>query len=82
MVGHMGAVLLPSSLPIPKSSSIPVGQKLDPLWDYLYQSHNIEVVVFQWENHRILRFSIQAYVDQSDLERLYSVLTTLDASDA
>ena len=74
MVGHMGSVVLPSTIKEPVHFSIPIGQRLDPLWDHLYKKHNIEVVIFPWQNQRILRFSIQAYVSQQDLATLFETL--------
>ena len=77
MVGHMGSVLLPSNIRIPEDTNIPIGQKLSPLWDFLYTNHQIEVVVFPVEDRQILRFSIQAYVTDSDMNLLVEALGTV-----
>ena len=77
MVGHMGSVLLPQNIRIPHNSNIPVGQKLSPIWDFLYKEHQIEVVVFPAEDRQILRFSIETYVTDTDMNRLVDALGTL-----
>ena len=70
MVGHMGSILLPESIRIPEGGDVPIGQGLSPLWDILYQRYGIEVVVFPFEERLVLRFSIQVYVTDVDLEHL------------
>jgi isopenicillin-N epimerase len=77
MVGHMGSVLLPRNIRIPKDTDIPIGQRLSPIWDFLYTNHQIEVVVFPVEDRQILRFSIQAYVTDTDMTRLVDALGLL-----
>lgn len=74
MVGHMGSMLLPESIRIPEGGHVPMGQGLSPLWDVLYQQYGIEVVVFPFGERLVLRFSIQAYVSDEDLDRLLSAL--------
>ena len=74
MVGHMGSMLLPTSIRIPEGGQVPIGQGLSPLWDVLYQQYGIEVVVFPFGERLVLRFSIQAYVSDADLDRLLSAL--------
>ena len=77
MVGHMGSMLLPPSLRIPEGGHVPIGQGLSPLWDILYQRYNIEVVVFLFQDRPVLRFSIQPYVSDADLDRLVAALREL-----
>ncbi len=77
MVGHMGSLLLPKSIRTPTGGQVPIGQGLSPLWDILYQQYGIEVVVFPFGERLVLRFSIQAYVTDRDLDRLVEALTDL-----
>jgi hypothetical protein len=67
-------MLLPTSIRIPEGGQVPIGQGLSPLWDVLYQQYGIEVVVFPFGERLVLRFSIQAYVSEEDLQRLINVL--------
>ena len=74
MVGHLGSVLLPDIPMKLDASLVPVGQGLDPLWGHLFRDFGIEVVVFPFQNRKVLRFSIQTYVQDADLDRLWSAL--------
>jgi isopenicillin-N epimerase len=74
-VGHMGSVLLPKErVKLPKGIQIPIGERLHPLWKYLYEEHQIEVVVFDFLDQIAIRFSVQAYVSDRDIERLCHAL--------
>jgi isopenicillin-N epimerase len=43
----------------------------------LYDTYQVEVPVFNWNGHCILRASFQAYNDEHDLDRLLTALSTL-----
>lgn len=77
MVGHMGSVLLPKNITIPPTANIPLGQGQSPLWDWFYREHGIEVVVFPVLDRHMLRFSIQSYVSDNDLNRLYTAISSI-----
>ena len=75
MVGHMGSFWIPKQrIVLPKGIEIPVGERLHPLWKYLYEEHHIEVVVFDVPDHIAIRFSIQKYVCDRDIQRLCQAL--------
>ena len=40
----------------------------------LFEEHRIEVPVYEWEGHRLLRVSLGPYNDESDLEALVRAL--------
>lgn len=44
------------------------------LSNYLYQEHHIEIPVIGWNDYRLVRFSIQAYNDERDVEILIDAL--------
>lgn len=46
----------------------------DDLQRRLFDIHGVEVVVAEWEGHRLLRVSIGPYVSREDLERLRDAL--------
>lgn len=77
MVGHMGCLYLPASIVVSDDVNIPIGQRLSPLWAQLYSEYGIEVVVFPVEDRQCLRFSIQRYVSDEDLERLLVAIQEL-----
>ena len=43
----------------------------------LLEKYKIQVPVFQWENHAYLRYSIQAYNSEDDLEKLFTAVKEL-----
>ena len=43
---------------------------LDALRTHLVDRHNIEIPLFTWNNHYIVRISIQGYNTQSDADKL------------
>ena len=74
-VGHMGSFLLEKKkVLIPKEFQIPIGERLHPLWKYLYEEHQIEIVVFEKQEYIAIRYSVQAYVSDEDIERLCCAL--------
>ena len=76
-VGHMGSFLLEKEkVIIPKGIQVPIGERLQPLWKYLYDEHKIEVVVFEMQEHFVIRYSVQAYVSDEDIERLCRALNS------
>jgi hypothetical protein len=77
MIGHIGSIFLPACLEIPAldSEALVFGQ--DPLWLHLFQEYGIEVVVHSFKGRPMLRFSIQAYVSDQDLNRLLDGLDQL-----
>ncbi len=77
MVGHMACLFLPESIVVSKDVNIPIGQRLSPLWAQLYSEYGIEVVVFPVEDRQCLRFSIQRYVSDEDMERLLAAMHEL-----
>ena len=40
----------------------------------LLEKYKIQVPVFEWENHSYLRYSIQAYNSEDDLEKLFTAI--------
>ncbi len=44
------------------------------LSSYLYQEHHIEVPIVTWNEYKLVRFSIQAYNDERDVEILIDAL--------
>ena len=59
----MGAVMLPKDTDVMQ------------LKEVLYDTYNIEVVVLQWLDQPILRFSVHAHTSMQDLEKLSEALT-------
>ena len=43
----------------------------------LLEKYKIQVPVFEWENHSYLRYSIQAYNSEDDLEKLFTAVKEL-----
>ena len=60
-------------IPIPASSAA-------TLHDELYQNHQIQIPVLNHEGNNYLRYSIQGFNSQHDLDKLYSVLETMKFS--
>ena len=59
-VGHMGSFLLEKDkVVVPTGVQIPIGERLHPLWKYLYDEHQIEVVVFEMQECFVIRYSVQ-----------------------
>lgn len=74
-VGHMGSFLLEKDkVVVPTGVQIPIGERLHPLWKYLYDEHQIEVVIFEMQEYFVIRYSVQAYVSDEDIERLCQAL--------
>ncbi|HEY7600213.1 MAG TPA: aminotransferase class V-fold PLP-dependent enzyme, partial [Candidatus Limnocylindrales bacterium] len=88
MLGSMATILLPADLPptppapapdAPADATLPD----DPLHDWLYEQHRVEVPVMAWPftpqaqrpRLRLLRISAQAYNDQADYGRLAAALS-------
>jgi isopenicillin-N epimerase len=59
--------------------AVELPRRVDPpkLWRRLYDEHRVEVPVYDWEDHPLLRVSIGPYNDEDDIERLVTALTTL-----
>lgn len=62
----------------PQMVAMPVPE-CDPDWlhDTLIESYNIEIPCFKWQDHHIVRVSIQGYNDRRDTDRLIEALTEL-----
>ncbi|MBM4343740.1 MAG: aminotransferase class V-fold PLP-dependent enzyme [Deltaproteobacteria bacterium] len=75
MVSHLAAVVLPEWAAVPGHC----GAWGDPLHDWLWQKHRIEVPVFAWRGLRILRIAAQAYNHLGQYRRLARVLVRLRA---
>jgi selenocysteine lyase/cysteine desulfurase len=43
----------------------------------LYDEYNIEVPVIEWQDKLLIRISVQAYNDQSDIDALLQALNAL-----
>ena len=80
MIGHIGSIFLPDDLDVPAGDSEALVFGQDPLWLHLFQEYGIEVVVHSFKGRRMLRFSIQAYVSDQDLNRLLDGLDQLQLS--
>ncbi|MEO6349341.1 MAG: aminotransferase class V-fold PLP-dependent enzyme [Candidatus Limnocylindrales bacterium] len=91
MIGSMAAVEIPTDLPPTPIAPSPDGTPeqtwpLDPLRDWLLETHSIEVPVYAWPHtiaegasarRRLMRVSGQVYNEPGDYERLAEVLTEL-----
>ena len=54
-------------------------RRVDParLWRRLWEEHRVEVPVYDWREHPLLRVSIGPYNDEEDVERLVTALAEL-----
>ncbi len=68
MLGAMASFVLPDAPVTPGATG------LDPLQEWLFAAHAIEVPVFAFEGRRLLRLSAQRYNSIADYERLASAL--------
>lgn len=59
------------------TSALPETTDLDALKIRLYDEFHIEVPLIAWENHKLIRYSYQAYNDESDRDALVSALSKL-----
>ncbi len=59
-----------AAFPVPVSDAAKFQQRL-------YQEYRIEVPVFKWNNHTLLRVSVQAYNTQQDIDALVQALNLL-----
>ncbi len=58
--------------------SIPVNcSNPEALYQYLFNQYKIEIPVMRQDDKVFVRYSIQSYNDQSDLDRLYEALTEI-----
>lgn len=62
----------------PQMVAIPVPALEDPLkfHDMLLERYGIEIPVFNWQNHSIVRLSVQGYNSQRQMDILVEALTT------
>lgn len=56
------------------TSPIPTSTDLELLKTKLYDLHHIEVPLIEWNGHKLIRYSYQAYNDETDMERLLEAL--------
>ncbi len=75
MLSHLAAVVLPDEVAVPGGC----GGWGDPLHDWLWSTHQIEVPVFSWRGLRILRIAAQAYNHLGQYQRLAGILARLGA---
>lgn len=73
MISHLAAVVLPPEIAVEGQP----GPHGDPLRDWLWRNHRIEVPVFVWNGLRILRVAVQAYNSLDQYETLAGVLRDL-----
>ncbi len=59
--------------------SVPLPACTDPsmVQDRLYREYNIEIPVTRWRNRHLLRFSLQIYNDESDIDALKKALSVI-----
>jgi isopenicillin-N epimerase len=56
------------------TAPLPAGMDIHELASRLYQEYNIEVPIVGWKDHKLVRFSIQAYNTSEDAAALMSAL--------
>lgn len=63
------------SMPLPlQGLTAPPQGKRDPLQDWLWDNHQIEVPITWWQGHRLLRVSCHLYTDSDDIAKLSQAL--------
>ena len=58
------------SFPLPKSTDA-------NLKDLLWENHNIEIPIFEWNKEKFIRLSIHIYNDQKDIDSLMNALRSI-----
>jgi len=59
------------------SIALPVNTDLDEVKNRLYKEYRIEVPLILWNEHKLIRVSIQGYNDRKDVDKLVNALGTL-----
>jgi len=62
--------------PFMRAVELPPGDP-DDLWRRLYEEFKVEAPVYEWDERRLLRFSIGPYNDEEDVDRLTRALERL-----
>ncbi len=72
MLGSMAAVILPGVAL--REGSLPGSSVSDPLREWLFHEHDVEVSIFAFGSHRVMRFTAQVYNQRADYERLAALV--------